>query len=156
MQIRSRKALDETAITMKTTKINKITKTSKFCRAIDEKWRGNANEVKEGPPRNSENNENFEILQGLWRKGKWGQWGPSTKQEKLRKVLTKNGENNKNLETLPGHWRKVVMRKCKWGPGRPSTKQPKIWGPLLMTKTRVYMKPRETTWLNIFKNLQKR
>ena len=132
MQIRSRKALDETAITMKTTKINKITKTSKFCRAIDEKWRGNANEVQEGPPRNSENcenNDNFEILQGFWRKEtkkcKWGQGGPSTKQEKLRKLLTKNGENDKNLETLPGHWRsgdEEMQNEVQEGPRRNSQK----------------------------------
>ena len=30
----------------------------KFCKAMHEKWRGNVNEVKEGPRRNSENCEN--------------------------------------------------------------------------------------------------
>ena len=38
MQMKSRKALGETAKIAKTTKIAKI---SKFCKAIDEKWRGN-------------------------------------------------------------------------------------------------------------------
>lgn len=132
MQIRSRKALDETAITMKTTKINKITKTSKFCRAIDEKWRGNANEVQEGPPRNSENcenNDNFEILQGFWRKEtkkcKWGQGGPSTKQEKLRKLLTKKWrkwQKSRNFAGPLAKWWWGNANEVQEGPRRNSQK----------------------------------
>ena len=39
MQMKSRKALGETAKITKTTKIANMTK---FCKVIDEKWRGNA------------------------------------------------------------------------------------------------------------------